>query len=767
MNKKYILGIIIGLGLAVAGTAHAVSIFSVPQGGTGAGTLTGILKGNGTSAFTAAVNGTDYSLISALACSAGQHLFTVAANGSFTCSADSGGGGSGGGSWSTTTSQVSGRLINYPNNTTDIVNIGSTATTTGKYWFDPNTLTSFLSGKVGIGTTSPYLPLSVVGNGGVVAETYTATSTTATSTLVNLRVTGTLDAQNLILGPLQLSGTNNTLVALNSTGTLISTTTAYVNNINATSTSNSTGTSTFSGSIHVGTLYNGQFAPSGFNSSSGYHEIDIGDSINDGLSLLTLGNRSSGSLSAGCITLVNDKTSFEGGINATYGANICMAGSQFAALPGLPANAFALDVTDAPMVIAAVSNNYASSTICFASGAGYVTANYDLCLGNLNPTAYPVNSGYANLGLGSSTPSARLVITAPATTTIPYFLVASSTNGSNSTVGSIPQQTLFQITKDGIASTTNLNISSITGTTCLQAINGVVSGTGSACGSGGGGGGSAGTFSTTTSTVAGQLVNYSNNNTDILSIGANSTTTSKFYVDPNAQFMNLVGNASTTALNVSSPTATTTLQGLVSVGMSLTGGAIANSQLMVKNTSNRAGIVNFLANDGTSAFSITDSTKNAVFGGTGNFGTVLVGTSAVIGINITTLTIGNNGQAGAGSGTLYEGSAATNGAMTLRSTTGVGTADFIRAQVGNNGGTEGWRLISNGNFGVGTSTPFASFQAAATSTNATTTIELGVKGQNKGTCIKLYDEVGTGYYLKVSGGALNLSTTNCASIAGF
>ena len=47
-------------------------------------------------------------------------------------------GGSGGGTWSTTTSQVAGQLINYPNNATDIVVIGSTATTTGEFWFDPN-----------------------------------------------------------------------------------------------------------------------------------------------------------------------------------------------------------------------------------------------------------------------------------------------------------------------------------------------------------------------------------------------------------------------------------------------------------------------------------------------------------------------------------------------------------------------------------------------------------------------------------------------------
>lgn len=54
------------------------------------------------------------------------------------------GGGGGGGTWSTTTSQVSGQLINYPNNTTDIVTIGSNSTTTAEFWFDPNTSRSLI-----------------------------------------------------------------------------------------------------------------------------------------------------------------------------------------------------------------------------------------------------------------------------------------------------------------------------------------------------------------------------------------------------------------------------------------------------------------------------------------------------------------------------------------------------------------------------------------------------------------------------------------------
>jgi len=90
------------------------------------------------------------------------------------------GGGSGGGTWSTTTSNTAGQLINYPNNTTDIVNIGSNSTTTGKFWFDPNAnLAIITSGKLGIGTTTPFGLLSVNpdGNGSGVPEFVVGSST--------------------------------------------------------------------------------------------------------------------------------------------------------------------------------------------------------------------------------------------------------------------------------------------------------------------------------------------------------------------------------------------------------------------------------------------------------------------------------------------------------------------------------------------------------------------------------------------------------------
>ena len=70
-------------------------------GGTGVFTnapvfssLTGVLKGNGASVLTVAVDGTDFSLITALTCSGTDKFSAVTADGTFTCSADVSGGSS-------------------------------------------------------------------------------------------------------------------------------------------------------------------------------------------------------------------------------------------------------------------------------------------------------------------------------------------------------------------------------------------------------------------------------------------------------------------------------------------------------------------------------------------------------------------------------------------------------------------------------------------------------------------------------------------------
>lgn len=68
------------------------------------------------------------------------------------------GGGSGGGTFSTTTSQVVGELINHPNNNTDVVVVGASATTSAPFFIDPNSTTGpFFA----VGSSSPFASLSI------------------------------------------------------------------------------------------------------------------------------------------------------------------------------------------------------------------------------------------------------------------------------------------------------------------------------------------------------------------------------------------------------------------------------------------------------------------------------------------------------------------------------------------------------------------------------------------------------------------------------
>jgi hypothetical protein len=93
------------------------------------------------------------------------------------CGAGASGGS--GGTWSTTTSSVASRFINYPNNNTDIVTIGNTATTSAKYWFDPNTLNALIGNSTSASTT-------IMGN-----ATTTGTFTAATSLKVGTNYVAT------------------------------------------------------------------------------------------------------------------------------------------------------------------------------------------------------------------------------------------------------------------------------------------------------------------------------------------------------------------------------------------------------------------------------------------------------------------------------------------------------------------------------------------------------------------------------------------------
>jgi hypothetical protein len=73
-----------------------------------------------------------------------------------------------------------------------------------------------------------------------------------------------------------------------------------------------------------------------------------------------------------------------------------------------------------------------------------------------------------------------------------------------------------------------------------------------------------------------------------------------------------------------------------------------------------------------------------------------------------------------------------------------------------------------GNVAIGNTTPVANFQVA-NGTNATTTVEFGSTGQNKGSCLKLYRTDGSAIYAYVAAGAttFTLTTTACANVSNF
>jgi hypothetical protein len=74
-----------------------------------------------------------------------------------------------------------------------------------------------------------------------------------------------------------------------------------------------------------------------------------------------------------------------------------------------------------------------------------------------------------------------------------------------------------------------------------------------------------------------------------------------------------------------------------------------------------------------------------------------------------------------------------------------------------------------GKIGVGTTTPIANFQVTNSSSNATTTMEVGKSGQTKGSCLKMYRTDGSAIYAYVAAGAttFTLSTTACANVTNF
>jgi hypothetical protein len=95
-----------------------------------------------------------------------------------------------------------------------------------------------------------------------------------------------------------------------------------------------------------------------------------------------------------------------------------------------------------------------------------------------------------------------------------------------------------------------------------------------------------------------------------------------------------------------------------------------------------------------------------------------------------------------------------------------GAGDYIA--VDTSSGSPIFYIKSSGNVGIGTYNPAANF-SVANGSNATTTVEFGGSGQNKGSCLKLYRTDGSAIYAYVAAGAttFTLTTTACANVSNF
>ena len=166
-----------------------------------------------------------------------------------------------------------------------------------------------------------------------------------------------------------------------------------------------------------------------------------------------------------------------------------------------------------------------------------------------------------------------------------------------------------------------------------------------------------------------------------------------------------------------------------------------DGQLAIGNSS--TGGISFNTLTQGSGITITNGNGTITIAGSGSAAAITVGTTTITSGTNTNILFDNSGVLGeytiSGSGTvvamatsptfitsiidpLVIGGTGVGASLSLQSTSGVGTTDFIRFLVGNNGGTEAMRIIDSGNIGIGVVNP----SAALIQTGGTNTNQLGL-----------------------------------------
>lgn len=365
--------------------------------------------------------------------------------------------GSGGGGDSVWSRLTTGLI--YTPTTTDSVAIGGTATTSAatEFWFDSvNNKFIVTSGRIGIGTTTPYAALSVVGQ--TVGTYFTATSTTQSSIFPYASTTA-LSATTLCLtADCRTSWPTGTVTSVTGTFPIIS-----------------------SGGVTPNLTFGG---------------LSTSSAPTVGQLPYWTGVNTFGSVATGTISVPT---------GLTITANRYAIGGSAA---------IALDTGYViPLQSTLDAKALGATTLTIAGTANQITSS----------------AGAQDLSTNRT-----WILSLPSHVIFPGNFQATNATTTNATTTALDITNL-------------LTFNSVTGNSWDDFCVAITGGSGLCDGTDATGGGSGGgSWSTTTSTVSGQDVNYSNNTTDIVAIGANSTTTAEFWFDPNTNFTQLGGIASST-----------------------------------------------------------------------------------------------------------------------------------------------------------------------------------------------------------------------------
>lgn len=185
-----------------------------------------------------------------------------------------------------------------------------------------------------------------------------------------------------------------------------------------------------------------------------------------------------------------------------------------------------------------------------------------------------------------------------------------------------------------------------------------------------------------------------------LNVGIGTTTPGTLLSIGNSGGINFVPTATSTFS--SSANGIEIKNGCFSINLVCVGGSslstpvsIANGGTFATSFANTNGSIYY---DGTRLVSNVNTAANTIL--VGNNAAPIFSASPTIGTSVTT--------------PLVIGGTANSSSLSLQSTSGVGTTDFIKFLTGNNGGTEVARMTSGGLFGIGTTTPRFTLDIAST-----------------------------------------------------